>query len=197
MHTIEIAIITPNTLEAEGLKHLLLEACADDMQLIVRPFTDYGALMDDTPDMYQWYFVTPQYYALFNSFFNQRQNRCIILMQGTAPLSMPTGTHYLQTSMARSRLRVALSLLLAGVESPETTHPVGIEENPDLSQREIEVLQLVVHGLINKEIADKLCISLTTVISHRKNITNKLGIKSVAGLTVYAVMNGLVRADRI
>ena len=68
----------------------------------------------------------------------------------------------------------------------------------DLSAREIEVLVLITKGLINKEeIADKLNISLTTVISHRKNITEKLGIKSVSGLTIYAVMHGYVEADRI
>ena len=48
-----------------------------------------------------------------------------------------------------------------------------------------------------KEIADKLNISLTTVISHRKNITEKLGIKSVSGLAIYAVMNGYIDADSI
>lgn len=67
----------------------------------------------------------------------------------------------------------------------------------ELSAREIEVLVLITKGLINKEIADKLNISLTTVITHRKNITEKLGIKSVSGLTIYAVMNGYVEADRI
>ena len=60
-----------------------------------------------------------------------------------------------------------------------------------------EVLKGVVQGYINKEIADKLYISLTTVISHRKNITEKLGIKSISGLTIYAVMNGFIDADRI
>ena len=59
------------------------------------------------------------------------------------------------------------------------------------------VIRQLTKGLINKEIADKLNISLTTVISHRKNITEKLGIKSVSGLTVYAVMNGYIEADRI
>ena len=67
----------------------------------------------------------------------------------------------------------------------------------DLSMREIEVLSLVARGFINKEIADKLNISLTTVITHRKNIIEKLGIKSVSGLTIYAVMRGYVEADSI
>ena len=81
-----------------------------------------------------------------------------------------------------------------------THHPVSpqeMQQEHDLSPREIEVLTLITKGLINKEIADKLNISLTTVISHRKNITEKLGIKSVSGLAIYAVMHGYVEADRI
>lgn len=71
------------------------------------------------------------------------------------------------------------------------------KEEHELSPREIEVLTLITKGYINKEIADKLNINLTTVITHRKNITEKLGIKSVSGLTVYAVTNGYIEADRI
>lgn len=78
-------------------------------------------------------------------------------------------------------------------DMPPTLPTTGHE----LSAREIEVLVLITKGLINKEIADKLNIGLTTVITHRKNITEKLGIKSVSGLTIYAVMNGYVEADRI
>jgi len=61
-----------------------------------------------------------------------------------------------------------------------------------LSKREKEVLGLVAQGLMNKEIADKLTISLTTVISHRKNLAGKLGIHSLAGLTVYAYTHGFL-----
>ena len=75
--------------------------------------------------------------------------------------------------------------------------PPATDAEHELSAREIEVLRLVTKGLINKEIADKLHISLTTVISHRKNITEKLGIKSVSGLAIYAVMHGYIDADRI
>ena len=67
----------------------------------------------------------------------------------------------------------------------------------ELSQREKEVLKEVALGLSNKEIADKLFISIHTVISHRKNITEKLGVKSISGLTVYAVMNNLLDTSMI
>lgn len=67
------------------------------------------------------------------------------------------------------------------------------EKRPDeLSEREKEVLTLVVQGLLNKEIADKLHLSLHTVVSHRKNIARKLNIHSTAGLTIYAIVNHLV-----
>ena len=66
-----------------------------------------------------------------------------------------------------------------------------------LSDRETEVMALIVRGYINKEIADRLNIGLATVITHRKNIMEKLGIKSVSALTIYAVMNGYVDVDSI
>ena len=66
------------------------------------------------------------------------------------------------------------------------------EENKQLTNREIEVLKLIVQGRLNKEIADKLNISLNTVLSHRKNIIAKTGIKTVSGLTFYSISNGYV-----
>lgn len=62
----------------------------------------------------------------------------------------------------------------------------------ELSQREKEVLKLIASGKINKEIADDLCISVNTVITHRKNLSAKLGIKSASGLSLYALMNGII-----
>ncbi|MBR4147390.1 MAG: response regulator transcription factor [Bacteroidales bacterium] len=67
-------------------------------------------------------------------------------------------------------------------------------DDVELSKREIDVLVAVAKGMMNKEIADKMNISIHTVISHRKNITKKTGIKSVAGLTVYAMINGLIES---
>ena len=65
-------------------------------------------------------------------------------------------------------------------------------DNNEISDREREILVLVAGGMTNKEIADRLNISIHTVIAHRKNISRKTGIKSVAGLTVYAMMNNMI-----
>ncbi|MEJ2594882.1 MAG: LuxR C-terminal-related transcriptional regulator [bacterium] len=66
-----------------------------------------------------------------------------------------------------------------------------------LSSREQMIVREVVSGLTNQEIADKLFLSVHTVNTHRKNITNKLGIKTVSGLTVYALMNKIVDIHEI
>ena len=58
-------------------------------------------------------------------------------------------------------------------------------------------MSLIVKGLINKEIADQLNLSLPTIISHRKNLMSKLGMRSVSALTIYAVMHGYVGVDEI
>ena len=71
----------------------------------------------------------------------------------------------------------------------EMLDPAGGHE---LTRRETDVLVLVAKGLMSKEIAERLHISVHTVISHRKNITRKTNIKSVAGLALYALMNNLM-----
>jgi regulator of cell morphogenesis and NO signaling len=68
----------------------------------------------------------------------------------------------------------------------------GQDNSEALSDREREVIIGVVQGMSNKEIADHLCISVNTVITHRRNIARKLQIHSPAGLTIYAIVNGFV-----
>ena len=71
------------------------------------------------------------------------------------------------------------------------------EETEELSAREKEILICVAKGMLNKEIADLYNISIYTVITHRKNITRKTGIKTVAGLTVYALLNNLIDMNTV
>lgn len=80
--------------------------------------------------------------------------------------------------------------LVSRQESPKS-------DSYELSSREKEILVCVAKGMLNKEIADLYNISIYTVITHRKNITRKTGIKTVAGLTVYALLNNLIDAGSV
>ncbi len=71
------------------------------------------------------------------------------------------------------------------------------DEQDVLSQREKEIVICVVKGMTNKEIAERLFLSVHTVITHRKNISKKLQIHSAAGLTIYAIVNKLVELDEV
>ncbi|MBO7119789.1 MAG: hemerythrin domain-containing protein [Bacteroidaceae bacterium] len=78
--------------------------------------------------------------------------------------------------------------------------PIETQSEPTgevLSEREKEIIVQVVKGLSNKEIAEALFISVNTVMTHRRNIARKLQIRSAAGLTIYAIVNGLVNLDDV
>ncbi len=184
----EIAIIEQNTLAALGLQAILEELLPT---VVIRTFSSFGQLIDDTPDMYVHYFVSAQIYFRHTAFFLERRPKTIVLTTGEPPSlkNVPA----LDCTLPQDRLIKAIIRLrnYRHKASPSYT------ETHDLSPREIEVLVLVTKGYINKEIAERLGISLTTVISHRKNITEKLGIKSVSALAVYAVMHGYVEVDSI
>lgn len=83
-----------------------------------------------------------------------------------------------------------ISSAISRFASPEDTP--GTE---GVSEREKDVIVCVVQGMSNKEIASHLCISVNTVVTHRKNIARKLQIHSPAGLTIYAIVNNLVDLD--
>lgn len=195
----EIAIIEPNTLTSLGLKAILERMIP---MATIRTFRNFNELMDDTPDMYAHYFISSQVYVEHNVFFLPRKRRTIVLASDNPQFQL-SGVPVLNIYDTEEQL--VKNILKLHQHAHHNGYPV--KDMPPipmagphqeiLSVREIEVLVLITKGLINKEIADKLNISLTTVITHRKNIMEKLGIKSVSGLTIYAVMNGYIEADRI
>ncbi len=83
---------------------------------------------------------------------------------------------------------------LRSTKKPDHQFPEEDKTEP-LSERELDVLGQLARGLSNKEIADKLNISIHTVISHRKNITHKTGIRSQAGLTIFAISNKIISLE--
>lgn len=87
----------------------------------------------------------------------------------------------------------ALSKKLGGLKNVAAEEEAEADDSQDaLSQREREIVICVVKGMTNKEIAEKLFLSIHTVITHRRNISKKLQIHSAAGLTIYAIVNKLV-----
>ena len=196
-HQPEIAIVEANTLTSLGLKTILERMIP---MAVIRTFHSFGELTDDTPDMYAHYFILAQIYVEHNAFFLPRKRKTIVLAGDSHQFQL-SGVPILNIYQAEEQL--VKDILKLHQHAHHDGYPVkDMPPTPpttghELSAREIEVLVLITKGLINKEIADKLNIGLTTVITHRKNITEKLGIKSVSGLTIYAVMNGYVEADRI
>ena len=196
-HQPEIAIVEANTLTSLGLKTILERMIP---MAVIRTFHSFGELTDDTPDMYAHYFISAQIYVEHNAFFLPRKRKTIVLAGDSHQFQL-SGVPILNIYQAEEQL--VKDILKLHQHAHHDGYPVkDMPPTPpttghELSAREIEVLVLITKGLINKEIADKLNIGLTNVITHRKNITEKLGIKSVSGLTIYAVMNGYVEADRI
>lgn len=103
---------------------------------------------------------------------------------------------YLLKSAMELELPIAVRKVAAGetVLDPAVEKPASLkgERSAALTPRELEVLQLIVEGKSNKEIADQLRLSANTVAVHRANIMDALGIHKTAELVVYAIRNGLV-----
>ncbi len=87
--------------------------------------------------------------------------------------------------------------LVEKLEQHDNRSSLHKDEPCQLSQREIDVLKCLIQGKSNKEVADALFISTHTVVSHRKNISEKTGIKSLAGLTIYAILHGIINIDSL
>ncbi len=79
----------------------------------------------------------------------------------------------------------------------KSKNSISQEKDDNLTKREVEVLTGIVNGMMNKEIAESLNISIHTVVRHRKNITTKTGIRSQSGLTIYAISKKIVDIEDV
>lgn len=184
-----VAIVLWDTLRYLGLQNLLTSYFAP---VEIAYYTDFSALHENGSDSYDYYITDAEQFLMNADFFLPRKNKTIVLAGGATVPPAVSFSHFLTLSAPQETIIEQLQGLFVSENAA-----VGSEANKELSVREVEVLQLIVKGAINKEIADKLSISLNTVLSHRKNITAKLGIKTVSGLTFYAMMNGYISADDI
>lgn len=192
----KIAIIDPNTLAVMGLKQILQNVMPI---MTVDTYGSFAELDANNPDDYFHFFVAMNVVLENKAFFLERRRKTIVLtlsLDTTSPLSE---FHCLCINVSEQELIKSL-LMLQQAAHGRGEHlppmPKALQQKI-LTDREIEVMTLIVQGYINKEIAEKLNIGLATVITHRKNIMDKLGMKSVSALTIYAVMHGYVDINKI
>ncbi len=174
-----IAIVTPYPLLSIGLKHLFQSY----FDIVPELYNQADALLASHPESFDAYLITAETLVENSDFFLPRKNRILLLStepKGRSKTTLPT----LFAAESKESLLEKIDQFIELLDKQSETL------SPELSPREAEVLQLVARGLINKEIAEQLNISVNTVLSHRKNLTAKLGIKTVSGLSFYAMMNG-------
>ena len=192
----KIAIIDPNTLAALGLKQLLQHVVP------IMTVDTYGSMTEfeaNHPEHYFHYFVAMSIVLENRQFFAEHRRQTIVLTLSLDSGSQFSEFHSICINVPEHQLVRSLLTL------QQHAHPQGknlppmpqVLQRPVLTSRETEVMTLIVQGYINKEIADRLNIGLTTVITHRKNIMEKLGMKSVSALTIYAVTHGYVDINKI
>jgi len=206
---IEFAIVDANTLSGLGLKHIL-EGMMPMAEISV--FHSQEELVMADPERFIHYFVASGIFFEHAQYFIARPQRSIVLVQGNA---YPHIAGLLTINVCQDEKEMLKSLLQLherGLQSrmmhaqvsekmpAQATPPPDMPSRKNtsiLSSRETEVAVLLAKGLINKEIADRLSISLTTVISHRKNIMEKLNARSLADIIIYVVMNGVVSVEEL
>jgi DNA-binding NarL/FixJ family response regulator len=192
----KIAIIDPNTLSALGLKAILQNV------MPIMTVDTYGSLSElqaNDPESYFHYFTAMSVVLEDMQFFSEHKRKTIVLTLSLDTMSQLSDYKCLCVNVPEPELVRSLLILEQHAHGKGENLPPMPEilNRKILSDREIEVMSLIVQGYINKEIADKLNIGLATVITHRKNIMDKLGMKSVSALTIYAVMHGYVDINKI
>ena len=192
----KVAIVDANTLAVLGLKQILQEVIPI---MTIDTFGSFGELESSQADQYSHFFVAMDIVVTHRSFFLERQRKTIVLTLSLNDTSLLHGFHSLCINQSEAQLiKQILTLQQHAHHGGRNLPPMPkILQQKILTDREIEVMSLIAQGLINKEIADKLNIGLSTVITHRKNIMDKLGMKSVSALTIYAVTHGYVDINKI
>lgn len=189
MKRYRVVIVEPSRLIAEGLRVMLAQsefevvALVSDMRQMLERFLSYEADIVVLGSQVVWGQKQGLRYT-----HPELQNVALVMLSTTV-----CDEEYVRqmdgVMNIYDQAEQIVRKLHSAVEQSQTN---PYSDSHELSERERDVLVLVAKGLANKEIADSLNISIHTVISHRKNIAHKTGIKSVAGLTVYALLNNLL-----
>lgn len=194
----QIAIISENTLSSMALRGLLSEMVPSVDVVSYNSIEEFNC----SEAKVAHYFVSAN--ILFHNIeiFRPLVAKTMVVTEGEASPFVQSGFRTIDATASEQEIvRQILHIHHVGhpghVHHNQETPSVGTSTRSLLSLRERDVLSLLVKGMINKEIADSLNISLTTVIFHRNNIYEKLQTRSIGRLTIYAVLNNIVALSDI
>ncbi|MDD3356235.1 MAG: LuxR C-terminal-related transcriptional regulator, partial [Dysgonamonadaceae bacterium] len=127
------------------------------------------------------------------------QNLCYAVIFSVGSLESDLIIHNrLKNSILKPKLKeLSNSDIVTLQQSISTENHRHLPKKNLLTRRETEILKLIAQGNLNKQIADKLNISINTVLTHRKNILSKTGIKTASGLTLYSISHGLLSPNEL
>ena len=190
-----MAVITSNTLTGLGLR-TILEKIIPFAEVCL--FQSFDAFAASEPDGFVHYFIDSPTLVEHAPFFTERCHRTVVLTNTAQPQHTEMMSNICTSGSESEIVRDILRLHSRGhAHGHPSCEPAATAAATPLTAREGEVLAMIARGMLNKQIADRMGIALTTVISHRRNIVGKLGIRSVPALTIYAVTHGLVDAESI
>ena len=197
-----IAIIGKNSLMIEGLRQMLEEVMPF---AAFQTFSSTAEMLNNTAADYFHYFVSISDFIADRQFYSTHKHQTIVLIDSkpTPPDSvLPPLTPCIDMLQQREKLlRCLLQLQQKGhrhyANYPTEIRQAAAKDEAKLTPREKDVLTLLAQGMINKEIADTLHISVNTAITHRKHIMQKLRSQSLSKLAIYAVQHGYVSPDEI
>lgn len=177
-----IAIISLSTLENCAFKSMLCRLIEPDL-LFIESFSSFDE-MNSLNDNFNYWILSSDTYLINFNYFHPRRKRTIIVFDKKS-----CSSEYLNDAnvIFNNTDEAQIERLLVGILEDATSE---LNSSAELSEREKEVLREISKGFTNKEIGVNLNISVNTVITHRKNISAKLGIRTASGLSIYALMNG-------
>ncbi len=191
--TEKIIIIHPSEIIRKGLFSIIQLLCSRDI-VVLNSFSEIHPYIEQN-DLKLVVFADVHLFASqqMTALINTKKVKVVKINGNTeSGIGMNKSDYSISLQSTSADIGCILNEILGVKEKDLEGH-----EGEELTVREKEVLKLVAAGFPNKLIADKLFISVHTVISHRKNITEKLGIKSISGLTVYAIINHLITPSEI
>ena len=192
MVRIRFAIIDSNVLACIGLQHLLGRLLPMAEIQVFSSTTELLELGDISGFLH--FFVSSHTYFQQPAFCRQFPKKTIVLVKGDMQIK---GIHTLNICQTEKQIVSDIMALQHMGHDHAINMARQMEQKEILSSREVEVAILLCKGYINKEIAQRLSLATTTVISHRKNIMEKINARSLADIIIYCVVKGIVSIDEL